>query len=132
MPLHALIPYLILFLFLILFSAFFSSAETALLSISRIKLAHQAKKKNKKAVILSAILDRPEEFFSTILIGNTIIGVALAALGFAVAEKLFPDLGELVAIIAVTVLLVVFGDALPKRIGLLFGERLAPLHALIL
>ena len=114
-------------------SAFFSGSETVFFSLDPLALRRLSQRNPAAGARIHAILNQPTRLLSTILIGNTIIGVALAALGFALAEKLFPAaLGELVAIVAVTCLLVVFGDALPKRIGLLWGEHLAPAHALIL
>ncbi|HLP57419.1 MAG TPA: CNNM domain-containing protein, partial [Candidatus Deferrimicrobium sp.] len=56
--------HIILFMVLLVFSAFFSSVETSLLSINMIKLNLKAKKKKKKAVLLKKILKNPEEFFS--------------------------------------------------------------------
>jgi putative hemolysin len=117
---------------LLLASAFFSGSETVFFSLDPLALRRLSQRNPSAGTRIHAILNQPTRLLSTILIGNTIVGVALAALGFALAEKLFPALGELIAIVAVTILLVVFGDALPKRIGLLWGEHLAPLHALLL
>ena len=117
---------------LLLVSAFFSGTETVFFSLDPLTLRRMNQRNPVTGARIHAILNQPTRLLSTILIGNTIVGVALAALGFALAEKLFPALGELIAIVVVTLLLVVFGDALPKRIGLLWGERLAPLHALVI
>ena len=117
---------------LLLASAFFSGSETVFFSLDPLALRRLSQRNPAAGARIHAILNQPTRLLSTILIGNTAVGVALAALGFALAEKLFPALGELIAIVAVTILLVVFGDALPKRIGLLWGEHLAPLHALLL
>ena len=123
---------LLVWLGLLLASAFFSGSETVFFSLDPLALRRLTQRNAAAGARIHSILTQPTRLLSTILIGNTIAGVALAALGFALAERLIPALGELVAIIAVTILLVVFGDALPKRIGLLYGEQLAPMHALIL
>jgi len=131
MPTHALIPYLILFLILILFSAFFSSAETALLAISRIKLAHRAKKKNKKAVILAAILDRPEEFLSTVLIGNNLVNAAAASIATYIFSMIFTGHESyilLTSTLSTALILVIFGEITPKSYAYHHAEKLSFLY----
>ena len=102
MSLHELIFFLLLFAVLVLFSAFFSSAETALLTVSRIKLTHRAKKKDKKAILLARILEKPEEFLSTILIGNNLVNVAAAAIATYLFTQFFKD-SQSTQILAATV-----------------------------
>ena len=108
--------YISLFVVLILFSAFFSSAETSLLSLDKIRLAHRVKKKNKKAMLLSRILKSPDEFFSTILIGNNIVNVAAAAMATAISIQIFPNYAVGIATGIMTFLILVFGEVLPKSI----------------
>ena len=115
---------------LLLLSAFFSATETAFFSLNPLALRRLSQRQPLANARVHAILSQPTRLLSTVLIGNTIVGVALATLGFAVAQKVFPHFGAAVAIVAVTLVLVIFGDVLPKRLGLLFAERLAPLHAL--
>jgi putative hemolysin len=130
---HELIFFLLLFSVLVLFSAFFSSAETALLTVSRIKLAHRAKKKDRKALQLARILEKPEEFLSTILIGNNLANVAAAA----IATYLFTQFikssqsAQLVgATIFTTLVLLTFGEVTPKSYGYRHAEKLSYLYIL--
>ena len=127
-----LVFFLLLFVVLILFSAFFSSAETALLTLSRITLTHRAKKKEKKAVLLARILEKPEEFLSTILIGNNLVNVAAATIATFLLTRFFRGgQGALLVIstLLTTLLLLVFGELTPKSYGYRHSEKLSYLFA---
>jgi putative hemolysin len=122
---------LLLFFLLIVFSAFFSSAETSLLTVSRIKLAHRAKKKDKKAVLLARIMEKPEEFLSTILIGNNLANVAAASTATFLFTRFF--LGSegallIVSTLSTTLILLVFGEITPKSYGYRHAEKLSYLY----
>jgi putative hemolysin len=130
---HELIFLLLLFSVLVLFSAFFSSAETALLTVSRIKLAHRAKKKDKKAIRLARILEKPDEFLSTILIGNNLVNVAAAAIAtylFTQFFKISQSAQLLGATIFTTLVLLAFGEVTPKSYGYRHAEKLSYLYVL--
>ncbi|MBN1269476.1 MAG: HlyC/CorC family transporter [Kiritimatiellae bacterium] len=105
-------------------SAFFSSSETAFFSLNPLHLRRLSQRRPAAGARIHAILARPTRLLSTILIGNTVVNVAIAAVGFALAEHFLPGRGEAVSIPAVTILLIIFGEAGPKRIGLLFADRL--------
>lgn len=123
---------LLLFVLLILFSAFFSSAETALLTLSRITLAHRAKKKDRKAVLLARLLEKPEEFLSTILIGNNLANVAAAAMATFLLTRFFRG-GQgallLTSTLLTTLILLVFGEITPKSYGYRHAEKLSYLYS---
>lgn len=78
------------------------------------------------------IIAQPTRFLSTVLVGNTIVNVLLAAVGYLLAERAWPGSAERWSIPIVTVLLVIFGEAGPKRIGLLAAPKLAPVYAPIM
>lgn len=122
---------LLLFSLLILFSAFFSSAETALLTVSRIKLTHRAKKKDKKALLLARVLEKPEEFLSTILIGNNLVNVAAAAIATYLFTQLFKGNESaqiLGATVSTTIILLIFGEVAPKSYAYRHAEKLSDLY----
>jgi len=128
-----LLFFLLLFFALVLFSAFFSSAETALLTVSRIKLAHRAKKKDKQAVQLARILEKPEEFLSTILIGNNLVSVAAAAIAtylFTLYFKGSHSAQLFGATIVTTLVLLTFGEVTPKSYGYRHAEKMSYLYVL--
>ncbi len=113
---------------LLLLSAFFSSAETALFSLSPMQI-HRLRRYHPKATKqLEELLAAPADLLASILIGNTIVNVAAADLGFILAEQLFPSYGEMIAIPSVTVFLVIFGELAPKRLGLRKPDSLALLY----
>lgn len=123
---------LAVFALLIACSAFFSSSETMFFSLNPLQVRRLIQRKPAAGRRVHDLLANPTRLLSTILIGNTIVNVAIAAVGYDIAQRLVPGFGEAIAIPAVTVLLVVFGEAGPKRIGLKFAEKLAPRAAPVL
>lgn len=107
------------FLLLLACSAFFSSAETAYFSIDPLQLRRIAGQRPATGESLRTLLANPTRLLSTILIGNTLVNIALANVGYVIAERWIPAYSEVVTIPAVTVLLVIFGEVGPKNIGLL-------------
>ncbi|NQU38899.1 MAG: HlyC/CorC family transporter [Lentisphaerae bacterium] len=110
-------------------SAFFSSAETALFALNSIHVHRIGRRHPVAGKRLAALLARPASLLSTILIGNTLVNVGASALGFVVAETLLPAHGELIAIVAMTALLLLFGEVAPKRLAMIRSEQLAILYA---
>ncbi len=111
--------YLILLVFLILLSAFFSSAETAFLSLQRVRLQHQVQEGVPGAARVASLLERPQSLLSAILLGNNLVNTAAAAVGTAVATELVAGGGGvLAATFVMTVLLVIFGEVTPKAAAL--------------
>lgn len=120
----------LLFLVLLLMaSGLFSSAETIFFSLSPLQLRRISEKHPATGARLHAMVSNPNRLLSTILIGNTIINVATAAVGFAIANNLFRGHGEIIAIPIVTLLLILFGEIVPKRIGLYYAESFSVIYA---
>jgi len=127
-----LVFYIVILLVLILCSAFFSSAEAALLSLSRIKLAHRAKKKDQRAMLLVSILEKPEEFLSTVLIGNNLVNVAFASIATYLFTVFFRGSESLLLVtemILTTLVLLIFAEITPKSYAYLHSESLSALYA---
>ena len=128
-----LLLYISIFILLIFFSAFFSSAETSLLSLNKIKLNLRANKGEKKAVMLKKILNTPEEFFSTILIGNNFVNIAAASISTVLFTHLLTTnerLTLLISTIATTIIVLIFAEIIPKSYAFRYSERLAYLYAI--
>lgn len=124
--------YIVMFVLLVLFSGFFSSAETALLSLNKIKLNLKAKKKDKKAQLLSRTLEKPEEFFSTILIGNNFVNIAAASISTVLFTRLITgneELSLLVSTLVTTIIILLFSEIAPKSYAFHHSEKLARLYA---
>ncbi len=120
------------FLCLLVASAFFSSSETIFFSLNPLQVRRLTQRNAVSGRRVHDLLANPTRLLSTILIGNTMVNVAIAAVGFDMARRLVPGFGEAIAIPAVTALLVIFGEAGPKRLGLNLAEKLAPRYVPIL
>lgn len=104
-------------LVLLVLSGFFSSAETALFSISKTKARHLAKSKSKVYQLIQQMKDDPHRLLTTILIGNNLVNVAAASMATAVTLKFFPNYAVGIATGIMTLLILVFGEVLPKSIA---------------
>ena len=110
-------------------SAFFSSSESALFSLDPLQIHRIREKHPGAADRIEHALSMPTRLLSAILVGNTLVNVVAAALGYAVLEDLLPARGVLIAIPVMTMLLLIFGEISPKRVALRFPEKLAVLYA---
>lgn len=108
---------LILLICLLFLSGFFSSAETALFSISKTKTLHIAKKGGQSLRLIKKMKDDPHKLLSTILIGNNIVNVGAAALATSLSLGIFPNHAVGFATGVMTFLILVFGEVLPKSIA---------------
>ena len=114
---------------LLVISAFFSSSETALFSLNPLQVRRMTNNHPRAGQRVESMLQSPRSLLSTILIGNTVVNIATASTGFAVARQVYPAYAEELSIVVVTLLLLVLGEVGPKRIALLWPERVAALYA---
>ena len=124
--------YLVLLPFLFVLSALFSSAETVLFSITPAQRARIRARNSAADKRLSRCLEDPALLLSTLLVGNTFVNFAIATAGYYIFEEFFPRFGGFAAVPAMTILLLVFGEVLPKQIALRRTEALAPAIAFLL
>lgn len=108
-----IIPYLGILL-LILISAFFSASEIAYTSVNRVRLKKAAQSGNKRAQLAHKILERYDSMLYTILIGNNLVNIGASSLATVIAISLLGDAGAGVASLVMTVLILLFGEILPK------------------
>lgn len=118
------------FLFTVLFvlivlSAFFSSSETALMSLNRYRLKHLAKAKHPGAVRASALLDRPDRLIGLILLGNNFVNILASSVGTIIGLRLYGEAGIAIAAAVLTVIILIFGEVTPKTLAALHPERIA-------
>ena len=123
--------YLVLLAVLLALSAFFSSAETSFLSVEGVRLEHERRRRLPGAERAAALLAAPRRLLASILLGNNLVNTGAAAVGTAIASELV-DGGEalILATIAVTVLLVIFGEIGPKSVALHHNLTVARYYAL--
>lgn len=104
---------ILLLILLLILSAYFSSTEIAYIAANKLKLEVRTRKKNLIAKNVAYYLNHPNIFFSTILLGNNIVNIAFASLSALILSTLF-DLNEIEILSITTILLLLFGELLPK------------------
>ena len=122
---------------LIVASAFFSSAETALTAASDARMRQLASKGNRRAKLVERLRDDREGLIGSILIGNNAVNVIASALATSLFISLFDEAGVLWATIVMTVVLVVFAEVMPKTYALTYSDKYAlaiapPVRAVVL
>ncbi len=127
-----LIFIIIVLLVLLGFSAFFSGSETALMAISRLRLRHLAETMPLKAKLVERILRRPERLIGTILLGNNLVNVAMAAIATAIAVTLWGERGIAYVTAILTLAILIFSEITPKVYAKYFNERVSFITAPIL
>ena len=121
---------------LLIISAFFSASETALTASSRGKLKTQADKGSLGAASAVRVTEDNERMIGAILLGNNVANILAASLATALLTQVFGDSGVAIATALMTVLVLVFGEVLPKTLAITFPEavaiRVAPLVGLLI
>lgn len=116
---------------LFVLSAFFSSAETVLFSLTGAQRARIKSRNPAADVRIGRCLDDQAALFSTLLVGNTFVNFAISTLGYYLLSGWIP-VGGWLAVPVMTVLLLLFGEITPKRLALKYTEEIAPLYAQML
>ena len=128
---------------LIILNGLFSMAEIALVSARKARLEAQANKGDKKAAEALKLAEQPDTFLSTVQIGITLIGILTGIYSgdkltgsivaflsqFPVIEPYSKDLATVFLLIVITYFTLVFGELVPKRLGLSRPEKIAKLVA---
>jgi len=118
--------YLILFLVSLGAAAFFCSAETAFIGMQKLRLQHLIHTGHRKAKLIQEIVEHPEKFLATVLLGINFFETAVATLGTVMAVALWGEnLGAAIATIAITILTLVFAEFIPKSLASRYGEKIA-------
>ncbi len=114
---------------LILLSAFFSSAEPAFFALNAVQVQRMKTRNPAQGAWIAEQISRPTRLLSTLLIGNTLVNIAISSLGYAVIDAI-PGIGHYSPVVAVpvmTLLLLIFGEVAPKRYAITHAERLTTL-----
>lgn len=115
----------VIIVFLVLFSAFFSCAETGLMAINRYRLRHKARMKKRSAMIIIDLLKRPDRLLGMILIGNNLSNILASALATLAAVHFFGDKAVILSTIILTIVILVFAEVAPKTLAALYPEKIA-------
>lgn len=106
-----------LIVILIILSAYFSATETAFTSVNRIRMKNLAADGNRKAEKVLALSDKYDKLLTTILIGNNIVNIWMTAIATTICIWLYGAHGATIATIAITVIVLIFGEITPKNIA---------------
>lgn len=107
----------VLLLVLICLSAFFSASETAYSTVNKIRLRNRADNGNHRAKAALDIAENYDQALSTILIGNNVVNIGSSSIATVLAVDLFGPSGAAIATAAMTVLILIFGEVLPKSLA---------------
>ena len=118
---------LVLIFALLVLSAFFSATETAFSSLNKTRLKSLAEHGNKKADRALNLADRYDSLLSTILVGNNIVNIAMAAIGTLLFTELLnnADTGATVSTAVITIVVLIFGEVTPKSLAKEEPEKFA-------
>ena len=110
---------------LLALSAFFSSAETALTTVNRLRVRALVDDGDERAIVLSKVIDDPGKLLSAILIGNNIVNISASSIATILATRFFGSAGAGIATGAMTLLVLIFGEVTPKTLASIKAEKMA-------
>lgn len=116
---------LVSILFLVLLSAFFSSAETALTTVNRHRLRALSEDGNKTADKVLKLVENPSKMLSAILIGNNIVNISASALTTTFTTAAFGNKFVGVSTGVLTLVVLLFGEITPKTLATLYSEKIS-------
>ncbi|NLM01143.1 MAG: HlyC/CorC family transporter [Treponema sp.] len=120
-----LIAYIVTLIILLLFSAFFSSCESAYLSISKIKLKQMLQEKKSGAKKVAKLKNNIDDLLTTILIGNNFVNSLSSSLATALAISLIGNKGTALATFVMSIIIIIFSEVLPKTVATYHPEKTA-------
>ncbi len=120
-----MIWFFVILVLLLLISAFFSAAETGMMSINRYRLRHRALGGEKAAQRVFSLLKRPDRLLSVILIGGTFANVFISSLATVIAVHFFGDVGVAVGGFMISLVILIYVEVMPKTLAALHSEPIA-------
>ncbi len=117
--------YYILLVALIAGSGFFSATETAISTVNKIRMKNYADEGDSRAATVLKIASKYEQALSTVLIGNNIVNIASASLATVLFTKYFPANGAALSTFFMTIIVLIFGEVLPKNMAKANSEWVA-------
>ena len=116
------IQFLILII-LICLSAFFSSAETSMTTVNKIRIQALADQGDKRALTLLNVIEDSGKLLSTILIGNNIVNISASSLATTLTMRLFGSAAVSISTGIITLLVLIFGEITPKTLATVHSEK---------
>ena len=112
-------------LLLLVLSAFFSGSETGLTAVSRARLTELERRGSARASMVLALTATRERLIGALLLGNNVVNISASALATVALVRIFGDSGAFVSTFAMTVLVLIFGEVLPKTYAIAYPDRVA-------
>ena len=110
---------------LLVLSALFSGSETALTASNRARIHHLQRKGNRRAQIVSTLMETREHLIGAILLGNNLVNILASAIATSILISFFGDLGVAITTVVMTTLVLIFSEILPKTYALTNADRVA-------
>ncbi|MCI8327925.1 MAG: HlyC/CorC family transporter [Lachnospiraceae bacterium] len=120
---------LISLVILLMLSAFFSSAETALTTVNKIRMRKLSEEGDKRAQTVLEVTDDQGKMLSAILIGNNIVNISASSIATTLAIRVLGNKGAGIATGILTLLVLVFGEISPKTIATIYADKIALAYA---
>jgi len=122
--------FVVLFFISLGFAAFFCSAETAFIGTQKLRLQSLIEKGDSRAKLVAKIMERPEKFLATVLLGINIFETLAATMGTVIAVTLWGEnLGAVLATIIIALTTLVIAEYVPKSLAARYGEKIAVAYA---
>lgn len=116
---------IIMLIFLLILSSYFSMSETALTSLNKIRIRNMVDQGVKNATIIRDITKDTNKLLSAILIGNNVVNIAASAITTSLAIDIFGSSGVAIATGILTLIILIFGEIIPKTIASRNSEKIA-------
>lgn len=123
---------MLILILLIGLSAFFSSAETALTTVNKIRIRNLAEAGDKSAVTLTKVLEDQGKMLSAILVGNNVVNLTASSMSTTLAMNIWSNKAVGIATGVLTLVILVFGEISPKTISTLYSEKISLKYAKII
>ena len=123
---------LIVLIVLLLLSAFFSSAETSLTTVNKLRIRSLVEEGNKRAKMISNLIENPSKMLSAILIGNNIVNLYASSLTTTLVMDVFGNAYAAVGTGILTLFILIFGEITPKTLATVHAEKMAFFYAPII
>ena len=115
----------IILLILLLLSCFFSSAETSLTTVNKLRIRSLADENVKGAKTVVKLIENPSKMLSAILIGNNVVNLSASSIATSLAIDHFGSVGAGIATGIVTIMILIFGEITPKTLATIHAEKLS-------
>jgi putative hemolysin len=122
--------FIVLFFISLGFAAFFCSAETAFIGTQKLRLQNLIEKGDSRAKLVAKIMERPEKFLATVLLGINLFETLAATMGTVIAVSLWGEnLGAVLATVVIALTTLVLAEYIPKSLAARYGEKITLIYA---